>query len=55
MRKHTMLFLERWLSNNNLTWFDLKSAYHRATGRNVSVDDVLRDSTDTWRYYWKCY
>jgi hypothetical protein len=51
MKKHTAHFLFNWLSENGYAWYDLRNAYHRHTGKNVTADDVLEDSTATWRYY----
>ena len=51
MKKHTAHFLFNWLSENGYAWYDLRNAYHRHTGKNVTADDVLKDSTATWRYY----
>jgi hypothetical protein len=50
-RKHTLEYLNEWLRINGYTFQDLKQAYHRNTGKNVTADDVLEDSTTTWNYY----
>jgi hypothetical protein len=51
MKKHTEHFLFNWLLENGYEWYDLRNAYHRHTGKNVTTDDVLKDTTNTWRYY----
>jgi hypothetical protein len=50
-RKHTLEYLKKWLKVNGFTLHDLERAYHRNTGHRATVEDILKDSTTTWRYY----